>query len=43
MAAGSLDLRVIGIYMAQHMKFVEYALPSFGLMIWRAPADVRLG
>jgi pyrroloquinoline quinone (PQQ) biosynthesis protein C len=42
MAAGSLDLRVIGIYMAQHMKFVEYALPSFGLMIWRAPADVRL-
>lgn len=42
MKAGSLDLRVVGIYMAQHMKFVEYALPSFGLMIWRAPADVRL-
>jgi len=42
MSAGSLDLRVLGIYMAQHMKFVEYALPSFGLMIWRAPSDVRL-
>lgn len=41
MQDGSLDLRPLGIYMAQHYKFVSLALPSFGLLYWRAPDDIR--
>jgi pyrroloquinoline quinone (PQQ) biosynthesis protein C len=41
MTDGSLDLRALGIYMANHYKFVSYALPAFGLMYYRAPRDVR--
>ncbi len=41
MTDGSLDLRALGIYMANHFQFVSYALPAFGLMYYRAPQDVR--
>lgn len=41
LAAGKLDLRVLGVYMAQHAKFVKLAYEAFGLMIARAPNDVR--
>lgn len=40
MTDGSLPLRALGIYMANHYKFVEQALPSFGLLLYRAPKDV---
>ncbi len=41
LAKGRLELNAMGIYMAHHFKFVEYALPSFGLLYYRAPSDVR--
>ena len=41
LAAGKLDLRVLGIYMAQHAKFVKIAYQGFGLIITRAPNDVQ--
>lgn len=40
-AKGKLPLRAMGIYMAQHYRFVELALPAFGHLMARAPADVR--
>ncbi len=41
MADGRLDLRALGVYMANHFKFVEMVQPSFGLLFYRAPEDVR--
>jgi pyrroloquinoline quinone (PQQ) biosynthesis protein C len=41
MTDGSLDLRALGVYMANHFQFVSHALPAFGLMYYRAPKDVR--
>ncbi len=38
---GRLPLRAMGLYMAQHYQFVQHALPSFGLLLAKAPADVR--
>jgi pyrroloquinoline quinone (PQQ) biosynthesis protein C len=40
-AKGKLSLRAIGIFMAQHYKFVTLVLPSFGILYSRAPVDVR--
>ena len=31
LAKGELDLRVLGIYMAQHAKYVRYGLEGFGV------------
>lgn len=42
LADGSLDLHALGVYMANHYKFVDQAMPSFGLMYYRAPDDVRV-
>ena len=42
MGEGALDLRSMGNYMAQHYKFVEMVLPSMGLLLWRAPEDIRV-
>ncbi len=39
--AGTLDLRVLGVYMAQHAIFVKSAYEAFGMMIVRAPKDVQ--
>ena len=41
LAAGKLELRVLGIYMAQHGKFVKFAYEAFALMIVRASKDVQ--
>ncbi|MGE0746081.1 MAG: TenA family transcriptional regulator [Rhodospirillales bacterium] len=41
MKDGKLPLRALGVYMAQHFRFVEMAQPSFGFLLWRAPADIR--
>ncbi len=41
MTDGSLELRALGVYMANHYQFVACALPAFGLMYYRAPQDVR--
>ena len=41
MLDGSLPLRALGVYMAQHLKFVNYVVPSFGFIYWRGPSDVR--
>ena len=41
MTDGSLPLSALGHYMAQHYKFVSRAVPSKGLMYWRAGSDVR--
>ncbi len=41
MAEGSLPLEALGIYMAHHFRFVEYAIPGMGLLYYRAPEDVR--
>jgi len=41
MAEGSLPLKALGIYMANHYRFVEYAVPGMGLMYFRSPNDVR--
>lgn len=38
---GTLPLRAIGMYMAQHYQFVTLVLPSFGVLYSRAPLDVR--
>lgn len=40
-ANGRLPMRAMGLYMAQHYKFVTWALPSFGLLFAKAPVDVR--
>jgi pyrroloquinoline quinone (PQQ) biosynthesis protein C len=40
-ATGKLPLRAMGLYMAQHYRFVELVLPAFGYLMARAPADVR--
>ena len=42
MAEGRLDLRALGVYMANHFKFVERVQPSFGLLFYRAPEDVQM-
>ena len=42
MTEGSLPLKVLGIYMANHYQFVQYAIPGMGLLYYRAPDDVRL-
>lgn len=42
LADGTLPLAAMGAYMAQHYRFVEKALPAFGLLLYRAPEDVRL-
>ena len=41
MARGELKLRVLGVYMAQHAKYVRHGLEAFGLLYARAPGDVR--
>ena len=41
LAAGTLDLRVLGVYMAQHAKFVKIAFEAFGYLLARGPGDVR--
>jgi pyrroloquinoline quinone (PQQ) biosynthesis protein C len=41
MARGKLPLRALGLYMAQHYRFVELVLPAFGHLMARAPEDVR--
>lgn len=41
LADGKLDLRALGVYMAQHGKFVKVAYEAFGLMIVRASKDVQ--
>jgi len=41
MTDGSLPLKALGIYMANHYRFVEYAVPGMGLLYFRAPNDVR--
>jgi pyrroloquinoline quinone (PQQ) biosynthesis protein C len=41
LAAGNLELRVLGTYMAQHAKFVKIAYQAFGLIITRASHDVH--
>ena len=38
---GKLPLRAMGVYMAQHYRFVELVLPAFGHLLARAPEDVR--
>src|SRR5207237_10419833 len=38
---GRLPLRAMGLYMAQHYRFVEIVLPAFGHLLARAPDDVR--
>ena len=42
MLDGSLPLRPLGVYMANHFQFVQRAQPSFGLLYYRAPHDVQL-
>ena len=42
MAEGTLELRALGIYMANHFKFVERVQPSFGLLFYRAPEDIQV-
>ncbi len=41
LAKGTLELKAMGKYMAQHYKFVEKELPAFGLLFYRAPRDVQ--
>lgn len=38
---GKLPIRAMGLYMAQHYKFVTLVLPSFGYMLVKGPSDVR--
>lgn len=40
-ARGRLPLRAMGMYMAQHYRFVELVLPAFGYLMARSPSDVR--
>ena len=42
MAEGALDLHALGVYMANHFKFVEMVQPSFGLLFYRAPEDIQV-
>ena len=42
MAEGKLELRGLGVYMANHFKFVEMVQPSFGLLFYRAPEDIQV-
>jgi len=42
MADGTLELHALGIYMANHFKFVEMVQPSFGLLFYRAPEDIQV-
>jgi hypothetical protein len=35
MAKGKLPLRALGMYMAQHYRFVELVLPAFGHLLAR--------
>ena len=41
LAGGELDLKVLGIYMAQHAKYFRYGLQAFGHLYARGAADVR--
>ena len=41
LAEGTLDLRVLAIYMAQHAKYVRYGLQAFGHLYARGASDVR--
>ena len=41
LAQGDLELRVLGIYMAQHGNFVKFAYQAFAAMVVRASADVQ--
>ena len=41
LAEGELDLKVLGVYMAQHAKYVRLGLQAFGYMYARGTADVR--
>lgn len=41
LAAGELNLRTLGIYMAQHAKYVRYGLEAFGLLYARGAGDIR--
>lgn len=41
LSQGKLDLRVLGVYMAQHGRFVKFAYEAFALMIVRASKDVQ--
>ncbi len=40
LATGSLDLKVLGSYMAQYAQFVKIAFQAFGPIITRVPKDV---
>ena len=40
-ADGTLELKSMGRYMAQHYKFVQVAVPVQGTLYTRAPPDVR--
>ena len=39
--AGELDLRILGIHQANHLKYVELALESFAIMYTRGPISIR--
>ncbi len=41
LATGELDLRILGIHQANHLKYVELALESFGILYARGPAEIR--
>ena len=41
LAKGELNLRVLGVYMAQHAKYVRRGLEGFGASLLPAPGDVR--
>ena len=41
LAQGDLELRVLGIYMAQHGNFVKFAYQAFAAMVVRASSDVQ--
>ena len=41
LGAGRLDLRVLGVYMAQHAKYVNMAFEAFGFLIVRGPKKVQ--
>lgn len=41
MKDGSLPLRALGVYMANHYHFVAGAMGSMGLLYYKAPYDVR--
>lgn len=41
LAKGELDIRVLGIHQANHLKYVELALEAFGILYARGPAEIR--